>query len=966
MRYFHFLFWPVLVATFVVGFLQLKDQTYLQNDTAPHGIISLELGKDSARNNAIIQSWKSDTTDRSAVTLCQQNAPTINRLKKARTDVYVDYLFIVLYTLLGVIIITALQTHVRQLRQKSNHTFTFILIALALLAGIADCIEDAGMLHFIDDGINGKHTASNTTATITHISAYTKFAILIFLVGLYIPFTLIFRDNGLQRLSDYIRAKTLQLFRYRVMLIGVAFFALPIWAMDQGQDLLVNINSSDKGVVIFMAVVLIAAFLNWWLAKLFFEAIPVKERKDIFPLTERALQDQQQEKAEKKVSRFLGVATIIIPAFAILNALDVLHVHTWMDIFPSSLWLIGMLGIFFALIKNNAIEQLHLNLETKWGKARARNFVILVIVLLAVGLPSLIRVSVINGSSNTPPSLIFLLYHLVFLAFAFLVFVSVRGLIFKEDSLCGKRIGWIIVIPALLLAIAFILFNAFPKVIFTFDCTYLSLPTLLSGIILYILFITLLIRYSLFKKINFVLFVILTAIIVSITTDSDYHSVKTIDTTTPPTTTGLDSYFKQWLLKRKDEINGSKTYPVFFVNSYGGGVKAAAFTNLLVTYLDSVMIAQQPDHKSFEHYVFSFSGASGGTIGSAVQCAYRAHHPDSIGSYSTQHFIDFYKHDFLTPILGSMFGRDVWASITAQDHWDDRSAIQEQLWEGFAQRTPGMNTNLSIPFDSIWNTPQNSYEVPLLFSNTLNVDNGQKGICAPIVLERKDFPGAIFIRSRLDSINAHRGDAPMQTVSLMTGAFLSARFPFISPAGKMGPGFHFMDGGGKDNSGASTSEAIFIRLSKEMQQEHAAHPNSELDSLMQKVKFFFVSITNNPNFVVDPRKLVSNRWEPISPIVGIINSGITGNAIEADRTLQMRYPQNPLPNTFQSQYCSVWISGSCIEYGDKKKYEPVLPLGWQISENSVLRLRQSFDPDGLSDYGRNDGVPRIISIIKNR
>ena len=58
MRYFHILFWPVLVAALVVGFLKLKDKSYLQNDTATHGIVSLELGNSFARDTAIIQSWK--------------------------------------------------------------------------------------------------------------------------------------------------------------------------------------------------------------------------------------------------------------------------------------------------------------------------------------------------------------------------------------------------------------------------------------------------------------------------------------------------------------------------------------------------------------------------------------------------------------------------------------------------------------------------------------------------------------------------------------------------------------------------------------------------------------------------------------------------------------------------------------------------------------------------------------------
>src|SRR5258708_39319081 len=198
-----------------------------------------------------------------------------------------------------------------------------------------------------DDGAPAHHSPKTTKpATITHLAAYAKFIILLFLAGLYLPFTLIIRDNGLLLLSDYIRNKTFQLFRYRVLLIGLAFFSLPIWMMDQGQDLLININASDQGVILFMTVVLVAAFLNWWLAKLFFEN---KALRPIFPLKELPIIEAEEEKQEKKASRFLGVATIIFHAVAILNALQAIRMPSRMDFFPSMIWLIGLLSIFFPL-----------------------------------------------------------------------------------------------------------------------------------------------------------------------------------------------------------------------------------------------------------------------------------------------------------------------------------------------------------------------------------------------------------------------------------------------------------------------------------------------------------------------------------------------------------------------------------------------------------------------------------------
>src|SRR5262245_39361016 len=114
MRNPHLLFWPLLVATLIVVFIKLKDKSYLLNDTAPAGIVSLELGATYTTDTAIIQSWKSDTLDRTSVTLCQPKPRPIERLHKARFDVFIDFGFIVLYTLLGLTIVTTLQSRIQR------------------------------------------------------------------------------------------------------------------------------------------------------------------------------------------------------------------------------------------------------------------------------------------------------------------------------------------------------------------------------------------------------------------------------------------------------------------------------------------------------------------------------------------------------------------------------------------------------------------------------------------------------------------------------------------------------------------------------------------------------------------------------------------------------------------------------------------------------------------------------------
>jgi hypothetical protein len=962
-RNFHRCFWPLLVAVCVIGFVRLQDRVYLQNDAAPHGILSLELGRSYQTDTAIIQSWKKDVSDPVAADLCETHLASVDRLRIARSDVRLDYLFIVVYTLLGLVIIAALQMRI----QQKGSAFSNILLGLVVLAGLCDGAENIGLLRFIRDGLYSTDEADAATTTVTHISAFVKF-ISLSIVVFYVPFVLIVKDRGLIRLSGYVRDKSQQLFRYRVILIGVLAFAVPIWMMDQGQDLLINSNSGDAGIWLFMAVVVIAALLNWWLAKLFFERT---YKGPVFPLKEPILSDPVAQASEKKVSRYLGVCTILLPAVAILNALVVIRIHYPLDLFPPLFWLVALLALFFVLIKEDVAGRGYRWIMERRGRKYSARLTMTLLVVLAFGLPGILRWVVLTGQQNTPWSLIFLFFHLILVAFAFYIFVSTRTYMFPSTGWLGRRIGIPIILAGSLLAVLFILFNIFPLSVLSLQGCYLSLPVLLSGIIFYILLITLLIRISLWKNINFLLLVVLTGLVISITSNNDYHSVKRMEIKAAAPPVALDDYFRQWLLSRQGEIDSTEgNYPVFLVNSYGGGIRAAAFTNMVFSYLDSVFIRQGKAHKGFEHFVFSVSGASGGTVGAAVQCAYRARHGDiSSDAYALDSIVRFYRHDYLTPVLSNMLGSDIWASATSCHLWRDRSEIQEALWEGFGRED--LHISLDQPFDALWDTGRSNparYEVPLLFSNTLNVDDGWKGICAPVVLEHGDFPATHFIRERLDSFNANRvkGRDSLQAISLMTGAFLSARFPFISPSGKMGPGFHFMDGGAKDNSGASTSENIFIAIARSAIRQMAREDDtiSVYTRLMQKVRFYFLSISNQPYAAPDERHLVSNRFEPISPMVGIINSGINGNAEAADNTLRLRYAKDSaLLRGFCSDYCSVWPSAFCISNGKGAFYCPVLPLGWQISAPSLQRLRASFTPDQIRYYNPS-GLRKVLAIMQ--
>ena len=947
LRRFHALFWPVLTATICLLLLLWKDQAWLCNSTAPYGLFSLETGRQYRQDTAILASWKDSVPNTAPQDFCALHPAPIVPLHIAQSDAVLNYFLILFYTagfMLLVIFLDA--TAVRR-----HAVFSGVLLGLLLFAALCAYIENWGLSNLLSGAGSGGLVALIPTLAIVKL-------VVLGMLTLYILFVLFFQHPALPWFTGYLRQKTLQLFQYRVIVLGIVFFTLPIWFMDQGQDLLVNSNAGDPGILLLTGVVLVAAALNWYLAKLFF-GNGYRKGDPLIPLTPPTLSSPEALQAEKKVSRFLGVATILLPATAILNALQAIRMPYWLDQFHPATWLIGLLLLFFVLIRFDLAFKGYTFIRNRWEEKIARIIFHSIIVLLALGLPLLIRFVVLGSDHRSPYSLNFLFLQLVLLALAFHVFVSVRETLYPNYEWLGKRIGGPIILAAALLASAFLLYNIFPFYTRNWSGCYLSLPIFFSGIIFYTLAIVVLLRLGLAKGVNILLFLTVIGVALAIKGNNHYHDVHRIAVKKAPQRVSVYAYFKAWLLQRQRDIDSVKgEYPVFLVNSYGGGIRSAAYTNMVLSYLDDTLIRQGGFGKGFEHYVFSISGASGGAVGGAVQCAYRAIHADTVaGAYAhyRSDFETFYQHDFLTPVLSNMLGSDTWASPLGISFpfWRDRSAIQEELWARDARDS--LKLSLDTEYNALWDTSVANparYEVPLLFANTLNVDDGCKGICAPVDLAHRDFPGTIFVRERIDDLNAHRdaGEDSLQSISLITGAFLGARFPYMSPSGKMGAGYHFMDAGPKDNSAASTSEDIFLALAKWGMDSTRSDP--EVRRLLHRVHFYFVSISNNFRVALDeqpdPRQLVSNRWEPISPIVGIINSAIVGNGTAADSSLRLRYSGALFPgDSLRADYCAIWPTASCIVDDEQQRYCPLLPLGWQISSPSLTRIGTCFTPGNI-------------------
>ncbi|HVE94107.1 MAG TPA: patatin-like phospholipase family protein [Acidimicrobiales bacterium] len=273
--------------------------------------------------------------------------------------------------------------------------------------------------------------------------------------------------------------------------------------------------------------------------------------------------------------------------------------------------------------------------------------------------------------------------------------------------------------------------------------------------------------------------------------------------------------------------------PMLSVSASGGGIRAAYWTAaVLDCVFERDFAGTDPcgapagidvTEARRSRFVVS-SGISGGSLGLVT---YNAHilTPDERPRW----YRDLLDDDFLSPTLARFLFIDVPNTFVRRSDVDDRAAVLEQAWE---RAWPGRTTSaLARGFLA---TQTNSRQ-PLTILNGFAVDsacrvaisrldtNGRRGPedCGRIDNEPvapgeptngEDVAAALDATSDLTDFLC-----PDEDIRLSTAALLSARFPFVSPSGRLetckaGDGTTFVvDGGYRDTSAASTLTELWSK-----------------------------------------------------------------------------------------------------------------------------------------------------------
>lgn len=322
---------------------------------------------------------------------------------------------------------------------------------------------------------------------------------------------------------------------------------------------------------------------------------------------------------------------------------------------------------------------------------------------------------------------------------------------------------------------------------------------------------------------------------------NDNHAIRRLSATNPPqehARLAIAARLEQWLAQQAKsgpvQLNHTQTdapIPLYLVAASGGGLRAAYWTA-------SSLARLQDEDSTFASHIFAISGVSGGSVGATVFAALMHDQSRTNMSDTPPHVRNcgqqlpkvspldtlavatlamsptsmtacaklFMSDDFLAPVLAKFVTADFtqWF-VPFPSPVSDRAEALEESWEQSYQAVTGTMT-MGNSYDALMDSIEVKNGVPALLLNTTHVESGRRYITAPFT-DPDVFADAPYVHIALDN----------QPMRLSTAAHNSARFSYVSPAGRIerGNGNSYgslVDGGYFENSGLATLNELRVAV----------------------------------------------------------------------------------------------------------------------------------------------------------
>jgi hypothetical protein len=184
---------------------------------------------------------------------------------------------------------------------------------------------------------------------------------------------------------------------------------------------------------------------------------------------------------------------------------------------------------------------------------------------------------------------------------------------------------------------------------------------------------------------------------------------------------------------------------------------------------------------------------------------------------------------------------------------------------------------------------------------------------------------------------------PGQDMRLSTAVILGARFPYVSPAGRIGNNY-FVDGGYFDNSGAGAVHEMILQLHQWSHDSswYSQYPRLRTLQLANKLRWYVIHITNSSQDPLTLKKVhpvVNDLLSPVQTLIGSYNTQTVVNNLRLIRYLG------------ELNKDTTYFPISLYEKNDSNVY----PMNWAISDTTLRRMNNRLD-----HYPRLDSLVRWI------
>lgn len=337
----------------------------------------------------------------------------------------------------------------------------------------------------------------------------------------------------------------------------------------------------------------------------------------------------------------------------------------------------------------------------------------------------------------------------------------------------------------------------------------------------------------------------------------------------------LANHFKTWIEKRRSDIEKDSAYPIYFVLADGGASRSGYWAASVLSRL------HDQSNGKFSRHLFCLSGASGGSVGNgAFFCMLL---PSNKSSPSFQNVTtEYLRTDFLTFTLARMLGPDIARFIFPLPWVRDRATALEYAVQKGGSFNNVLRENFSGTLSQYIPSRDSLIDVPILCINTTRMQDGQPGIITNIK------PDSLIFGHRVDVLGIL---PPGKDMKLSTAVVMGARFPYVSPAGRIvehRPGqknkkktrvHYFVDGGYFDNSGAGFVHEMIAELRRIIGDSLKKNQSHYLSHL----RFYVIHAMNSPEG--DP--LLENvhplQNDLMSPILTLLGSYTTQTSVNNQR-----------------------------------------------------------------------------------